>query len=105
MGANERALTPTMVAASKRGDFALRFYVQGDGTSNLLCMMPGIECPQWYYTMDYRYTFASPPEALAFLGVIRSDWPEFLGQDGARGARHTCAGGGVRRSHVPGGWV
>lgn len=81
MGANERALTPTMVAASKRGDFALRFYMQGDGTSNLLCLMPGIECPQWYYTMDHRYTFASPPEALAFLGVIRSEWPEFLGQD------------------------
>jgi len=62
-------------------DFALRLYSQGDGTSSLLCRLPSHECPQWYYTAEHRYTFDTPPEALAFFGVICSEWPEFKMHD------------------------
>ena len=39
------------------------------------------ECPQWWYKPDNRYLFATPEEALAFFGVVCSEWPEFKGQD------------------------
>jgi hypothetical protein len=70
-----------MGTETKRGDYALRFYMQGDGTGNLLCRLPNHECPQWHYTADHRYTFPTPAEARAFLGTIRGEWPEFKRQD------------------------
>ena len=67
---------------TKRGDYALRFYLDGEGTSNLLCLIPGHECPQWHHNATHRYTFASPEEAEAFLGTLRGEWPEeFTAQD------------------------
>jgi hypothetical protein len=61
--------------------FALRLYQDGEGSSSLLCRLPRHECPQWWYESEHRYTFPTPEEALAFLGVIHSEWPEFKSHD------------------------
>lgn len=65
----------------KRGDYALRLYVDGDGSGSLLCREPGHECPQWWYKPDNRYTFPTWQEAKAFVGILRSEWEEFRAQD------------------------
>jgi hypothetical protein len=51
------------------GPYALRLYTDGNGGSSLLCREPGHECPQWWYKPENRYLFATPQEALAFIGV------------------------------------
>ena len=70
-----------MAKDEKRGDFALRLYSDGEGSSSLLCRVPEHECPQWWYRAEYRYTFPTPEEALAFFGVLCSKWPEFKTHD------------------------
>lgn len=61
--------------------YALRLYVNGEGSSSLLCREPCHECPQWWYKPENRYKFTTPQEALAFLGTIQGEWPEFKEHD------------------------
>jgi len=63
--------------------YALRLYVDGEGTSQLLCdYAEEYGCPQWHWAVDKRMTWATPEEALTYLSdVAHARWPEFREKD------------------------
>ena len=65
------------------GPFALRLYVDGEGSGSLLCDFGDLyRCPQWHYSTEKRMTWLTPEDALKYLtSVAHVQWPEFREED------------------------
>jgi hypothetical protein len=63
--------------------YALRLYVDGDGTGQLMCDYGGeYECPQWHHSPERRLTWPTPEAALDHLTfTVLGRWPEFRERD------------------------
>lgn len=73
----------TMSNGDRERTFALRLYIYGEGTGQLLCdYSPEHECPQWHYGTEKRLTWATAEEALDYLTFeVHKLWPEFRKED------------------------